>query len=81
MAQKGRSVCVYIREDLLERVKSTGNSVSKVVNEALEQYLALNNRAKDAERVVKLLAAFRGIDFSLPEAWEKVNLERGHDRI
>lgn len=79
MAQKGRSVCIYIREDLLERIKSTGNSVSKVVNEALEQYFEVDDRAKNAEIVLELLQDFIGINLSL-EAWEAVEREQKHDR-
>jgi len=81
MAQKGRTVCVYIQKDWLERAKATGKPLSKVINEALERYFQVSDITKNTDRVVELLQGFNGGNVSLLDAWEAVQREREHDRV
>jgi len=51
----GRTVSVYIDDHLVEAARKTGKPLSRVVREALEQYLGLEERREKARELLAIL--------------------------
>jgi len=70
----GKTVSIYIDEELVDKIKRKGLSVSKAVREALREWLEKEPLEEDYDVLEKLLA--RGIGKEGEKAWGEIQKER-----
>ena len=74
----GRTVSVYIDDHLVEAARKTGKPLSRVVREALERYLGVEERKEKAR---ELLATLKEISLEdLGRALQEVEAAREDER-
>jgi post-segregation antitoxin (ccd killing protein) len=70
----GKTVSVYIDDDLLERMKESDQSVSRIVREALQEWF--NKQIKDEDYQFVENALFGKLSHEGATAWKELLEER-----
>lgn len=71
----GKTISVYIKDHLIDKVRTTGKPISKIISEALEEYFRKRERGNNLDEIMELLKEFDGLD-----KWREVLEEREIER-
>mgnify|MGYP005667244967 CR=1 FL=1 len=78
--KKMPAVSFYLKKDLLDAVRAKAKArnvpASRIIQEAVEQYLSLSEKRRAKERVLGFLVREKPLGGM--EGWEKLHRERDH---